>query len=59
MGWTSVMVYFFINSFSIAVIKHNDQGNLRRKGFIWLTVPEGEERLITTAGESGDRRAGW
>jgi hypothetical protein len=25
---------------SIVVIKHHDQSNWRRKGFIWLTLPQ-------------------
>lgn len=30
-----------ISDFCISVMKDQDEGNVQRKGFIWLFVPEG------------------
>lgn len=45
-----------ISDFPIAMIKHNNQGNLSKEGLIWGSmVPEGQESL--SEGKCGSRKS--
>jgi hypothetical protein len=55
----SVFMVLCITYFSVAVIKHHDQGNLQNEGYVWAYSSRGIKVHQNHSQKHGSRRDGW